>query len=227
MIKQDLATYIRRAKIDECFDKDMSQHMTLEFYNKGDTILVAGDLMTHFYFVVEGQIKIFKQSENGKSVLLRMPKARTELGSLELIYKERWVDSCVQALSQVAVIKIPFADLEEETKDDIIFYKYIVKSLSHKLKTASNTSSLNMTYPFKNRLASYLISVYDASDASDVEEIKIEKMTDLAHFLGTSYRHLNRVIQDLEHQKIIQKHKKSFIILDYDKLKDLSGGFYE
>ena len=31
----------------------MSEHMSLETYNKGANILIAGDLMTHFYFVVE------------------------------------------------------------------------------------------------------------------------------------------------------------------------------
>lgn len=219
--------YIENTQIGACFNKDMSAYMSLETYEKGEDILSAGDLMTHFYFVVEGQVKIFKRLENGKSLLIRMPKAMTELGSLEFIYKQRLVDSCVQALTKTLVIKIPFSDLEKHTQDDIIFYKYLVKSLSHKLKTASNAASINITYPFKNRLASYLISVYNASKPLDIEDIKIEKMTDLAHFLGTSYRHLNRVVNELELEQIIKKEKRSFIILNYEKLNDLAGGFYE
>lgn len=227
MNNHDLDYYIKNKQIGACFNKDMSAYMSLETYEKGEDILSAGDLMTHFYFVVEGQVKIYKTLENGKSLLIRMPKAMTELGSLEFIYKQRLVDSCVQALTKTLVIKIPFSDLEKHTQKDIVFYKYLVKSLSHKLKTASNAASINITYPFKNRLASYLISVYNASKPLDIEDIKIEKMTDLAHFLGTSYRHLNRVVNELEQEQIIKKEKRSFIILNYEKLNDLAGGFYE
>ena len=226
-INKNLEDYIEKWKIYNCFDKDMGQYMTLKHYEKGASILSAGQPMHHFYFVVEGQVKIYKRVENGKSVLLRMPKALTELGSLELLNDQPHVDSCVEALDHVVVIMISFDDLKRHALSDISFLKYIISKLSHKLKTASNTASINITNPFKNRFASYLISVYNASSPEDVDDIKIEKMTDLAHFLGTSYRHLNRVVKELESESIIKKNKKGFTILDYPKLKALSGGFYE
>jgi len=226
-MNSDLINYIEQAGINKYFSKDMSPYMVLETYKKGDHLLYADDLMTHFYFVVQGQIKIYKQLENGKSVLIRLPKAVTELGSLEYASDNRWVDSCVQALTPVVAIKIPFESLERECQEDIIFYKFLLKGLSHKLRTASNTASINITYPFKNRLASYLISIAQASPDSSIDEIKIKTMTDLAHFLGTSYRHLNRVVQDLENEGIILKEKKKIKILDYDRLENLSGGYYE
>jgi CRP-like cAMP-binding protein len=226
-MEKDLKNYIEQAGIDQFFNKDMSNHMVLTHYKKGDHLLYSDDLMTHFYFIVEGQIKIYKQLENGKSVLIRLPKAVTELGSLEFASDNRWVDSCVQALTPVVAIKISFEALEKECQADIVFYKYLVKGLSHKLRTASNTASINITYPFKNRLASYLISIAQASPDSSIDDIKIKTMTDLAHFLGTSYRHLNRVVQDLENEKIILKEKRKIKILDFDRLKSLSGGYYE
>jgi CRP-like cAMP-binding protein len=227
MKENKLDDYINHWKIYECFDTDMSQYMTLKHFEKGDSIIRAGDAMHHFYFVVEGQVKIYKNVENGKSLLLRMPKAPTELGSLELLNDKPYVDSCVDALDHVVVIRISFEDLKHHALQDITFLKYIIHKLSHKLKTASNTASINITNPFKNRFASYLISVYNATSPEDVDDIKIEKMTDLAHFLGTSYRHLNRVVKELESDRIIKKNKKGFTILDYVKLKELSGGFYE
>lgn len=144
-----------------------------------------------------------------------------------MLQTEKVVSSNVQAVHNCKVIKIPFSAIEQYAKDDLVFYKYIIRQLSRKLHNCSNTASINATYPFKNRFASYLISLATPIDADTIDEIKFDHLTDLATFLGTSYRHLNRVVKELCDEKIIQKNKNSFLIINYEQLKTLSGGFYE
>ncbi|MBI9015170.1 MAG: helix-turn-helix domain-containing protein [Clostridiales bacterium] len=219
--------YIKKHEIETLFDTDMKQHMTLVQYDRGEDILVAGDSMPYFFLIVEGKAKIFRTLENGKSVLLRFTRPLSELGSLELLHEKRIVDSEVQSIYGVTAIRIPFEDLEEVTKHDVTFLRYIVSRLSTKLETASKAASLNASYPFKNRFASYLISLTRIDSVQRIDEINFDKLTDLATFLGTSYRHLNRVIQTFEKEGMIVKKDKKFIILDYQKLEDLAGGYYE
>lgn len=219
--------YIAMHKLYDYFEIDMKSHMSLCYYDKGENILTSGDIMHYFYFVVEGKVKIFNRLENGKSVLLRIPEALTELGSVEVVLKNKIVDSFVESLHGTYVIRIPFKALDEYAPHDGKFYRYIVKQLSHKLTTLSNTAALNTTYPFRNRFASYLISISALSESEFIDEIKIEQFTDLATFLGTSYRHFNRVVKEFIDEGIILKNKKSFTILDHEKLEALSGGFYE
>ncbi|MBN2794208.1 MAG: cyclic nucleotide-binding domain-containing protein [Clostridia bacterium] len=222
-----LKHYVSKYNIHQFFEKDMTPYMTLCQYPYNEMLLNTGDLMKDFYFVVEGKVKIFLTLENGKSLLLRIVHPLTELGSVELLQEQKIVSSNVQALHQCKVIKIPFKALEEHAKEDLVFYKYIIRQLSRKLHNCSNTASINATYPFKSRLASYLISTATPIDADTIDEIRFEHLTDLATFLGTSYRHLNRVVQELCDEKIIQKNKNSFTIINYEQLKTLSGGFYE
>lgn len=221
-----LKAYIKQYNIQSCFEKDMSPYMTLVEYGRGEDILVSGDSMEFFYFVVDGKAKIFNSLENGKSVLLRFTRPLSELGSLEVTRSPRYVHSNVQSLHSTTVISIPFSAIDEHALKDIKFLTYNLQRLSHKLETESNKSSLNVTYPFKNRFASYLMSISTLKNER-IDEIIITQMTDLATFLGTSYRHLNRVIKQFEDDKIIKKEKRKFVILDFEQLEALSGGFYE
>jgi len=205
----------------------MTPYMTLVQYERGEDILVAGEALPFFYLIVEGKAKIFRTLENGKSVLLRFTRPLSELGSLELLQKKRIIDSEVQTLYGVTCIRIPFDVIDEVCKEDVTFLRYNVKRLSTKLETASKTASLNASYPFRNRFASYLISLTRVDSVQRIDEINFDKLTDLATFLGTSYRHLNRVIRDFESEGMIIKKNKKFIILDSNKLESLSGGYYE
>jgi CRP/FNR family putative post-exponential-phase nitrogen-starvation transcriptional regulator len=61
-----------------------------------------------------------------------------------------------------------------------------------------------------------------------IEEIRTSKLTEIATLLGTSYRHLNRVIDKLIARKIIRKEKRAIIIENIKALKELSrGNLYE
>lgn len=229
--KNLLMQYVEQYNINQFFEKDMVPYMKLFEYKNGEDILVAGDKMTEFFFIVEGRAKIFNTMENGKSLLLRFSKPLSDLGSVELLEDERIVKSCVQALHNVRAIVISFEDMEKYAIDDVKFLKYCVKNLSQKLFTLSNAASINLMYPIENRFASYLVTVFSyemqTERADRIEEIKATKTTELATFLGVSYRHLNRVIKKFEDQGIILRTKGGFKILDYEKLEGLSGGLYE
>lgn len=229
IIKDDnlLNYYVQRYNIHQIFESNMKPYMDIARYERGEDIIVSGDKLNYFYLIVEGKAKIFKELENGKSVLIRFSRPLSELGSLELLFDERIADCSVQSLYSTTVLRIPFDILLQKTHDDLSFHRYIIKRLSHKLETTSKTASLNTSYPFKNRFASYLISLTRVNEIKRIDEINFDKLTDLATFLGTSYRHLNRVIDAFEKEGIIKKEQKYFIILDYHKLEELSGGYYE
>jgi len=219
--------YISKYNMNEIFETNMKPYMEIVEYSKGENIVAIGMNIDYFYFIVEGKAKIFKELENGKSVLLRFTRPLSELGSMELLKEDKTADTCVQALYSTTVIRIPMDVILDKSKNDILFHKYIIKRLSHKLETISMTASINNSYPFRNRFASYLISITRIDSNNRVDEINFDKLTDLATYLGTSYRHLNRVIEAFESEGIIKKENKHITILNYEKLESLAGGFYE
>ncbi|MGF7058455.1 cyclic nucleotide-binding domain-containing protein [Brassicibacter mesophilus] len=219
--------YINKFSLDKIFEQDMSEHMKLFLCEKGDFVCQINDNLEWFYFIVKGKLKVYTLLENGKSFLLRFYTPLSIIGDLEL-FKHYRVKSNVEALSEVVVIGIKIHDIKKYAYRDSTFLRFISESLSHKLYTISNTSALNLSYPFINRFASYLASITsDENNNLLVDEIKATNLTELATFLGVSYRHLNRVIKDLSTKGIIKKTSEGITILDYKKLKALSGEYYE
>ena len=49
---------------------------------------------------------------------------------------------------------------------------------------------------------------------------------EIAQFLGTTYRHLNRTLNELEAKSIIRCENKTIYILDEEKLRDLAKNLY-
>ena len=91
-----------------------------------------------------------------------------------------------------------------------------------KLASLSVSNSVNILYPLENRLASYILASYTNEDSNNTENL-----TQIAEFLGTSYRHLLRVVKEFELEKIIKRYNKKLVILDKDKLEDLAGDLYQ
>jgi CRP-like cAMP-binding protein len=82
----------------------------------------------------------------------------------------------------------------------------------------------NLFYPVEVRLASYLLSVsFDKEDPLyDTERNKIN-LKDTANLIGTSYRHLNRVIQQFCQDGLIERKKGFIVVKNRDGLTSLAG----
>ena len=64
----------------------------------------------------------------------------------------------------------------------------------------------------------------DDCNSINKNELKTFKLTELATLLGTSYRHLSRIVNEFITNGIIEKKKGIITIKDIEKLKELSGG---
>jgi CRP-like cAMP-binding protein len=73
------------------------------------------------------------------------------------------------------------------------------------------------------RLASYLLSVsFDESDSHFKGQLSIS-IKDAANLIGTSYRHLNRVIQQYCTEGLVERNKGFIVVKDREGLRALAG----
>lgn len=214
-----MLSLVEKYGLKELFEKDMTPLMTLHALNKAETINEGSDVLDSMYFLVSGKIGIYKLLENGRSLLTRLYQPLSIIGDLEFLDKYP-VKTHVEAQIDSLLIRIKFEDLYKNAYDDPRFLRFIIRNLSRKLYTFSNASSINLLYPLENRFASYLVSVYLHPDVKD--EIKVERITEMAMLLGTSYRHLLRVIQKFVANGIISYHRGVIRILEHNKLKELA-----
>ncbi|MCD9020587.1 cyclic nucleotide-binding domain-containing protein [Cohnella silvisoli] len=206
------------------FDEKTEAAMELFAFDKGEMVCSVGDRLEHLFMLVKGKIKIYKVLPNGKAILIRFYNPLSTIGDLEML-GELTVKSSVESVNDTLFIGIKQQALVDTAYNDPAFLRFIIKHLAHKLHTFSNASSLNLLYPVETRFASYLVSItMDENDQTQIEEIKTAKLTEIAEMLGTSYRHLNRVISQFAAAGLVERSRGSLFVKDINQLKKLANG---
>jgi len=76
------------------------------------------------------------------------------------------------------------------------------------------------SYPLENRLAEYLLQrEMDGEKGQWIET----KMTDLALYLGVSYRHLSRTMRIFEEAGWIEKERRALRVVNQEALLELTA----
>jgi CRP/FNR family putative post-exponential-phase nitrogen-starvation transcriptional regulator len=213
--------YIVKHNIEDILDRSILEYAQLHFYEKEEFILEAQSNLEYYYFLVEGKIKISYLFENGKSMLLKFYKGFNTIGDLELL-KNIPILCNIDAVEDTYLIAIPSDILRNKYFNNLKFLHHLIDSLSDKLYATINNSSYNFVYPLINRLSSYLVEHITDKDYVVLNSSFLE----IAQFLGTTYRHLNRTLKELEGKSIIRCDNKTIYILDEDKLRELSKNLY-
>lgn len=213
--------YIAKHNIENIFDKDILKYAQLHFYQKDEYIFEAESNLEYYYLLVNGKIKISYLFENGKSMLLKFYKEFNSIGDLELL-KNIPILCNINAIEDTYLIAIPSDILRKKYLDNIKFLHHLINSLSEKLYATINNSSYNFVYPLINRLSSYLVE--HITDKNYI--ILNSSFKEIAQFLGTTYRHLNRTFKELESESIIKCENKTIYILDEGRLRELSKNLY-
>lgn len=216
-----LNNYIKKHNIESIFDNEILEYAQLHFYEGEEYILESGEILEYYYLLVDGQIKIYYSFENGKSMTLKFYKDFNTIGDLELL-RDMPILCNIDAVEDTFLIAIPSTILREKHYDNVKLLHHLVDSLSEKLYGTINNSSYNFIYPLINRIASYLVQ-----HLTDKNYIVLNSSyLDIAQFLGTTYRHLNRTLKEMESKSIIKCGDKKIYILDINKLRELSKNIY-
>ena len=217
-----LMSYIKKHNIESIFDDEILKYAQLHFYESQEYILESGEALEYYYLLVDGKIKIYYSVENGKSMTLKFYKDFNTIGDLEVL-KGIPILCHIDAVEDTFLIAIPSTIVREKYFDNVKFLYRLVDSLSEKLYATINNSSYNFVYPLINRVASYLVENL-TTDKNYI--ILNSSYLDIAQFLGTTYRHLNRTLKEMESKSIIKCVDKKIYILDINKLRELSKNIY-
>ncbi|WP_010174697.1 Crp/Fnr family transcriptional regulator [Bacillus coahuilensis] len=220
---QVVQKWLKEYELDKLFPSPNYEEFSIHTVNKGEHLCSIGEDIHHLYFLVSGKLKVYTNLPNGRSLLIRFNQPLSIIGELELVTKEPAKHS-VETVQESVLLAVQYDYIYKHHYQHPAFLRYLLHHLSYRLYTASNSSSLNLLTTVENRFASYLMSIYNPEEGSLVEEIKTANLTETAELLGTSYRHLNRVIKELCEKKMIQRKKGVVSILDPVRLETLADG---
>ena len=210
-----LKNYLEKYNLSEIIDVNLEQSRECFEFKKGDLICELGEKIEYFYILLEGNVKVFTVSADGKILCLRIFDSITNLGDIELFTETRY--RChVEALSDCLCIAFPIDKVKTHGMNNIVFLKYLCIDLCNKFDAISNISSNNILYPLKNRLVGYILEYMNNSTKITVFPFSYKELSEI---LGVSYRHLSRCMNELETQGLIKKMGNKIVILNENEMR--------
>ncbi|WP_430110865.1 Crp/Fnr family transcriptional regulator [Paenibacillus sp. B1-33] len=221
--REQLAHYMEIHQIPSIFNANITPHLTLYRYEQGELICSQGDPAEYLCVLVKGKVKVYNTSAEGKALIVSFKTALEAVGDIEYVQGIDFMNT-VEAVSPVYMIAVHYRWLHQYAKDDANLLQFLLKIITTKFCMKSDSLSFNLMYPVEARLASYLLSIsYDESDPRFNGQLRAVSLRDVANFIGTSYRHLNRVIHKLCDEGLVERNRGFISVKNRERLRALAG----
>lgn len=215
-----LRGFIREHGLETILNGVGEKGLKLYRFKKGDFICKGGEPITQLFSLVKGRLRVFRTLSNGRSLLLRFFNPLSIIGDLEFVTGAS-AGSFVEAVTDGYVIAVDYGELRARHGSNPELLLFLLKHLAHKLDTISYSTSVNQLVPLEQRLANYLVSTFDAE--AEASEFQTSNLQHIAELLGTSYRHLNRIISKLAAEGIVRRSRGKVVITDLERLIERSS----
>ncbi|WP_404427930.1 Crp/Fnr family transcriptional regulator [Ureibacillus chungkukjangi] len=211
-----MQNYIQKFSLDRVLNDELISSLALNRYSKGNIIIQQGEEPEYVFFLVKGKIKTYKTSDEGKRLILSFKEKFDILGDIEFVQQAPYINT-VEAMTDVLILTIPVHIAQSVGMNHLPFVQFVLERITEKLYVNSNALAFNLMYPVEVRLCSYLLSV-----ALNDRTVSNRELKDAADLIGTSKRHMNRVLVDLVNENIIERRKDSILIIQHDRLIELA-----
>lgn len=186
-------------------------------YLAGKVICRQGEIINRLYIVIDGYVDVYYMAENGRKYSQIIIKKGELFGEFEIFDEKPFICS-VQALTNIKVLQLDQNHFIKWLKLDHNISSYLVKYLCNQFYLFSEKAGDDALYSLKARLSSYLLSCSRlVGDNTDSIELMINKES-LSEKFAVTTRSVNRILQALKTQNIIEIKSNSIVIKDIKRL---------
>ncbi|MBP1047083.1 transcriptional regulator YeiL [Enterococcus sp. BWM-S5] len=197
---------------DSFFTREiLAQSWIIEF-NGNEFIHKETEKLNHLFYILDGKAKILKNQTNGKRMILQFLGEQDFIGELTLVGAESLTKDVV-SIGKTICLALPMTYAAEELMNDLAFVKKLSCYIGEKLLARMEHFTTNQTFELKYRLAELLLTV-------SVDNSYKEKHTEIAEYLGVSYRHLLYTLKNFRNAGLIEKQGTHYLI-DSKKIQQL------
>ncbi len=193
-------------------------------YRKNEIIFTEGDQYKGFYILLNGSVKIYKISFEGKESILHLIKPFESFGDVPLFEGGNYPVNA-QVISDSELVFIPSKEFIQLIKNNSTICFNMLVGFAKKMRRLTQKVEELSTKEVTNRFARYLLDEIKKNSTENLPEPFV-RMTiskkNIASYIGTITDTLSRLLKKLQSEKIIRLSGKSIFILDMNKLKSLA-----
>lgn len=196
------------------FSADVIKHTRLFQVAAGDYIVREGSLPGWLFWLARGRTKLYVTLANGRVSLVDFFSAPCFIGEIEVL-DETHPSRAVQAIESCWCLALPVKQCRSLLVNDAQFLRHACLGLVRKNFRNIVTSTRNQAFPLVNRLAAFIL-------LTQHDNVYKEKHTQVAEYLGVTYRHLLYVFAQFSAEGVISKQKAGYLILNRGALMRLA-----
>lgn len=200
------------------FPQEIESQIQYRVYQKNELIVRAGEEIDGLYFLVDGKYYVSSLEVTGKELLLRYCQKPAILGDIELFERCIVQSNCVAA-EICEFVFISKQLYEQQLKYDADFTQLLLKELAYKLRTCTILSRVNALSAVSVRLAAYFCTI-EMSQGNDY--ITTSSLDEVAALIGTTKRHVNRILKQWSEEGLISRQGDTIKVLDWSTMNAYS-----
>ncbi|ARU47677.1 Crp/Fnr family transcriptional regulator [Sulfurospirillum diekertiae] len=205
--------------IQQELKEDIARFGRVVYVNKGEILMRPEECMEHFFVILEGRVKISQINfETGKEQILYL-LSNGDMYDIITLLDAKVHENVAMALDNVKLLVFPIELFREwiETKPSFnkLFLPYVAKQLREVETLASDLSLYDTTTRLIKLIAKNIETQGDKQTLKLINNLSHEE---LASLVGTVRKVLNRNLQSLKKQGLIDIKRKEIFIKDSQNL---------
>ncbi|HET8865622.1 MAG TPA: Crp/Fnr family transcriptional regulator [Gracilimonas sp.] len=209
---------LKQEDLDEIVKRFSATH-----YREGDEIYYQGEPAHYLRVVVEGAVKLFRYTDEGKDVVLDILNPGSYFGSLKLLGSDVYTESTV-AQSDCCILSIGLKDFREILQEYPSVGIAILEMSAEKLRSSQEQIKQLTTQPVEKRIANILLTLSEKFGENKEEGTLIQlpfSRKDLADMVGTTTESASRVMSNFQKEGIIETGRQWVAIKDIKRLRTI------
>ncbi len=167
-------------------------------------------------FLVKGSVKNYAMTKNGQKLLLHISEEFQILRDLELLGIKNQI-VVVEALQDPVFLEVNLKGIKEELMEDPMFLRPMLLQIGNKLAKTTVAQVMTAIYPLDARLSSYILQMSEKKP--DGTLVFDENLVETAELLGSSYRHLLRILKSFCENGILKHDDRVYRVVNLDWLE--------
>ncbi len=191
------------------------------YFSKGQDPLNSSDTQNYFYFIMSGKIKIYQLDfQTSKEQTLYM-LSRGDMFDVVSLLDGQPNEYISEVLEDTKVIQVPLQDVKKMILEDENFRQYFYSYIAGQLKSMENLAVSLSFYDVYQRVLQLFARFTEVKDGkTNLRVINNLKHEDIASMVGSVRKVVNRSLQKLKKDGIIDISRKNIHIKNFQKLID-------
>jgi len=189
-------------------------------YQAGEVLIHQEGTPEEVFILLSGNVKVYHNTLKSNEYLVALEGPGEIIGEVEILTGEPY-NCTVEALSQSKVGVMPKTAYQQWLQDEHDFALLVNRITCYRLQQFTKRAAAHLSYPLEFSVIIYLREQAHNRGSMNVDISKEE----IANYLGTSVRSINRVLKNLQGKKVLKADKGNIHISSLDDLDRVMAAY--